>query len=38
MVLTFILGLLIGCAATTVVLISTKATDYDDYYEGSDRR
>lgn len=29
---TFFIGLLVGAAGATVILISTKATDYDDYY------
>ena len=28
----FFIGLLVGAAGATVTLVSTKATDYDDYY------
>ena len=28
----FFIGLLVGAAGAVVTLVSTKATDYDDYY------
>lgn len=32
-IIAFVFGMLFGCVAATVVLISTKAVDYDDYYD-----
>lgn len=32
-VATFFIGLLVGAAGAVVILVSTKATDYDDYYK-----